>query len=244
VTQICVLNSSSKLANVDVNFLVEACAVQLSEFCEAWGLDKWAIGFYNSAAGLPADDIFLFEYVDTLDVDGALAYHSVDALGRPYGRMLPPTDKLDATDLSHEILETRGDVDCDRWVKMPNGSEIAVEVCDPVQGDSYVQEGTVLGETRQIRVSNYVLGSFFDPQGVAPFDRLGNVKAPFGMSVNGGGYEAILDPSGNEHDVFGRLAVASMPGKPAGYGHLYAAPKMFDPGSRLMRRLRGKRHAA
>jgi hypothetical protein len=233
--QICVLNSSSKLANVDATFLVEACAQQLFEFCERWNLDPWAIAFYASAAGLPANDTYLFEYVDQLDVDGAIAFHSVDALGRPYGRMLPPDDRLDATDLSHEILETRGDVDCDRWVKMPSGSEIAVEVCDPVQGDSYVQEATVLGETRQIKVSNYVLPAFFDATATRPFDRLESVKAPFGMSP--GGYEAILDPSGNEHDVFARMDFGGVRGMVA------SKMRLCDAGGRLSRRHAGRRRA-
>lgn len=235
MTQIAVLNSSTKLAAADFPFLVEACRAQLVEFCAAWGLDPWAVAPYQSVAELPADDVFVFEYVDALDVDGALAYHSVDALGRPYGRMLPPSDPLDATGLSHEILETRGDMDCDRWVKMPSGSEIAVEVCDPVQGDSYLQPAEVLGETRQIKVSDYVLGSFFDPEGAAPYDRMRTVKAPFGMSP--GGYEAIIDSTGNEHDVFARLAAATY------VGAATAARKMHDPGARFMRRLRG-RHAS
>ena len=226
MTEIAVLNSSSKLAPGDVPFLAEACRIQLLEFCAAWNLDPWAVAPYASAADLPASDVFIFEYVDKLDVDGALAYHSVDALGRPYGRMLPPSDPLDATDLSHEILETMGDPTADRWVKRPDGSEVAVEVCDPVQGDAYEVAATVLGETRKIKVSNYVLPPFFDPAGVAPFDRLGNVRAPFGMSP--GGYEAVLDMSGNEHDVFA-YAVGTVP-----------AHKLRDPGSRLMRRLRGR----
>jgi hypothetical protein len=227
--QIAVLNRSTRLSNNDVCFLVQACAEQLVEFCAAWGLDPWAVGFYATAIGLPADDIYVFEYVDKLDVEGAEAYHSVDALGRPYGRMLPPSDKLDATDLSHEILETMGDPTADRWVKMPSGSELAVEVCDPCQGDSYSVPVEVLNETRQIKLSNYVLGSFFDPQGKAPYDRMGTISAPFGMSP--GWYEAILDPSGNEHDVFARLA-----GDRAS-----AAAKLHDPGSRILRRLRRKR---
>lgn len=228
--QIAVLNSSSKLENVDVCFLVEAVAAQLVEFCKAWSLDPWAVGFYQNAVDLPASDVFIFSYVDQLDVDGALAYHSVDALGRPYGRMLPPPDPLDATDLSHEVLETRGDEDCDRWMKMPNGSEVAVEVCDPVQGDSYPVAATVLGETRQVRLSNYVLPPFFDASSTGPFDRLGRLTAPFAMSV--GGYEAVLDASGAEHDVF---AFARLVGCSED-----AAKKMHDPGSRLMRRLSGR----
>jgi hypothetical protein len=197
--EIAVLNSSPKLAPGDFPFLVEACRLQLLEFCAAWNLDPWAVAPYASAADLPASDVFIFEYVDKLDVDGALAYHSVDALGRPYGRMLPPADPLDATDLSHEALETMGDPTADRWVKRPDGSEVAVEVCDPVQGDPYDQPATVLGETRQIKASNYVLPPFFDPAGVAPFDRLGNVRAPFGMSP--GGYEVAATVLGETRQI-------------------------------------------
>lgn len=225
--QVAVLNSCSTLKNVDVAFLVEAVSNQLVEFCRAWNLEPWAVSFYSTAVGLPADDIFIAEYVDKLDVDGALAYHSVDALGRPYLRMLPPSDPLDATDLSHEVLETRGDEDCDKWMKMPSGSEIAMEVADPVQGDEYAMAATVLGETRQIKLSNYVLPGFFDASSTGPFDRLGNVKAPFGMSP--GGYEAILDQSGNEHDVFARVS-GTVP-----------TYKLRDGGGRLMRRLRATR---
>lgn len=234
VTQIAVLNSSSALKNVDVAFLVEAVSNQLVEFCQAWNLEPWAVSFYNTAVGLPADDVFIFEYVDRLDVDGALAYHSTDALGRPYGRMLAPNVFRiqgvypdDATDLSHEVLETRGDPTCDRWMKMPNGSECAVEVADPCQDDWYPVDATVLGETRRVALSDYVLPGFFDATSTGPFDRQGKIGAPFGMSS--GGYEAILDQSGNEHDVFARVS---------GVVPTY---KLRDSGGRLMRRLRATR---
>lgn len=227
--QVAVVNSSS-FDSVNITFLVEAVAYQAIEFAKAWGIDPVACEFYGSPANLArldAADLWIAEYVDKLDVDGALAFHSVDALGRPYLRMLPPSDKLDATDLSHEVLETMGDPTADRWVKMPDGTELAVEVCDPCQGDSYSVATTVLTEVRQIKLSNYVLGSFFDPQGKAPFDRMGTIQAPFGMSP--GGYEAVISPDGNEHDVFARLVGTA----PAG--------KLRDPGSRLVRRLRETR---
>lgn len=229
MTTIAVINSSAKLAADAFPFLVEACRLQLLEFCAAWSLDPWAVAPYESAATLPASDVFIFEYVDELDVDGALAFHGIDALGRPYGRMLPPSDPLDATDLSHEILETRGDETCDKWARMPDGTDVAVEVCDPCQGDStdYTVAAEVLGETRQIRVSDFVLPPFFDPAGVAPFDRQEAIKAPFGMAT--GGYEAQISPSGNETDVFARLA---------GWAPVM---KMRDPGGRLMCRLRATR---
>ena len=241
MTTIAVINSSTKLDASAFPFLVEACRLQLLEFCTAWNLDPWAVAPYESAATLPASDVYIFEYVDKLDVDGALAYHSVDAAGRPYGRMLPPTDPLDATDLSHEILETRGDETCDKWAKMPDGTEVAVEVCDPCQGDEtdYAIAATVLGETRQIRVSDFVLPPFFDPAGVAPFDRQGAITAPFGMAS--GGYEARIDATGNETQVFARLAYAGT-AHAASVSRWLVGMKLQDPGGRISRRLRAARH--
>lgn len=231
--QVAVCNSSS-FDSVNITFLVEAVAYQAIEFAKAWGIDAVACEFYGSPANLArldAADLWICEYVDKLDVDGALAYHSVDALGRPYLRCLPPSDKFDATDLSHEVLETMGDPTADRWVKMPDGTELAVEVCDPVQGDSYMVTTTVLGEDRQIKLSNYVLPAFFDPSMKGPWDRIGTLSAAFGMSR--GGYEAVISPDGNEHDIYARLAGAAA----------QAAPKLHDTGSRLARRLRASRAA-
>lgn len=221
------VNSSSSLSNNDVCFLVEGVAYQIIECARIWGIDPVACSVYASVAQLPADDLWICEYVDKLDVPDAIAFHSTDALGRPYLRCLPPSDRLDATDLSHEALETLCDSTADRWVRMPNGTELAVEICDPCQGDRYQVQVTVLGETRSIWLSNFVLGSFFDPQGKAPFDRMGTIQAPFGLSP--GGYEAVIDATGNEHDVFARL-VGNAP-----------AGKLRDPGSRLVRRLRETR---
>lgn len=226
--EIAVTNSSTTLSNVDCCFLVQACAEQLVEFCRSWGLDPIAVSFYSNTVMLPVDDVYLFEYVDKLDVPDAIAYHSVDALGRPYGRMLPPSNRLDATDLSHEIIETAGDPGADRWSKRPDGSEEAVECADPVQGTSYSVPVEVLGETRQIILSDYVLGSYFDPEGKAPYDRQGVLTGPF--SIAPGGYAVIIDAgTGTEHSVFGRLLGTA----PAG--------KLRDPGSRLVRRLRETR---
>jgi hypothetical protein len=235
--QVAVINSSS-LKTADAAFLVQACAEQALEFATAWGIDPISVALYESTVGLPADDVWVCEYVDKLDVDGAEAYHSVDDAGRPYLRCLPPSSPLDATDLSHEILETMGDPTADRWVKMPDGSEIAVEVCDPVQAESYIRDTTVLGETRSVKVSSFVLPGFFDASSPGPYDRLGSVKAPFGMSS--GGYEAVLDATGNETNVFARIRYS--PGKYTNSESRWAAGrKLADPSSRLLRRLRGKK---
>lgn len=224
-----VINKSSKLTNAQVCYLVEAVAQQVVDFCARWSLQPPAVAFYASDIGLPADDIVVCTYLDQLDVPDAIAYHTVDAAGRPVCYMLPPSDPLDATDLSHEILEAIGDPTADRWMKRPDGSEEAVEVADPVQGNSYTIDTHVITPTPvlAIKVSNFVLPSYFDPNGKAPFDAMGVLTEPF--TVAPGGYAVVLSADGNETDVFGDRTAASK--------------KWLDRGSRLARRLRVRRAA-
>lgn len=216
-----VLNSSKSLTDTDVEFMVVACQAQAVEFCQAYGLDPPAAALYRDVSKLPVDDVWICEITDTLDEPGALGYHADD--GHPYIRVMAQGPATSVT-LSHEFLELLGDPSCDRWAKHPDGTEIAVEVCDPCEGDSYPQLAEIGGEGRTVEVSNYVLGSWFDPAGDAPFDRMGNLPGPFQMDA--GGYMVILRADGNESQVFAK-----------GDGIVKAAAKRLNPTSRLNRRL-------
>ncbi len=222
--QFACLNSSKSLSNVDVEFMVAACQAQAVEFCQTIGLDPPAAALYSALDGLPGGDIYVVDIVDDLDEPGALGYHA-DAGDRPYIRVLAQGPATSIT-LSHEFLELLGDPTCDRWAKRPDGSEVAVEVCDPVQGDHYPVLAEVAGEGRTVEVSNYVLGSYWDPNGAAPFDRMGTLTAPLTMSP--GGYTVVLGTDGNEHEVFAMDDA----------GRARAAEKRANPTSRLARRLK------
>src|SRR5262249_40004888 len=150
--QIAVINNSKALADTDVAFMVEACAAQLIECASAWGIPPLAAAFYRDAATLLAADVYVCEVVDDLDQPGALGYHSDDV--RPFIRVLAQGAATSVT-LSHEFLETLVDPTCDQWRARGDGTQVALEVCDPVEGDSYPQKATVLGETRVVQVSNY-----------------------------------------------------------------------------------------
>lgn len=227
--QIAVVNSS-KLPTADLAFFVEACRLQLIECAAAWGLPPLAAALYADTASLPASDVYICEVVDDLDQPGALGYHSDD--GRPFLRIRAQGDATSIT-LSHEFLETLCDPTCDGWRARGDGTQVALEVCDPVEGDSYEQDATVLGETRQVRVSNYVLPAWFaqstDP---AMYDHLGRLTAPFSMDA--GGYCVILDSTGNETETFARVAAGLA-------GHAVAGKRLVVRNSRLLRRLRWRR---
>ena len=228
--QIAVVNSSKSLADADVAFMVEACAAQLLECAAAWGVPPLAAAFYHDVATLPASEVYVCEIVDDLDQPGALGYHSDDL--RPFIRVLAQGAATSVT-LSHEFLETLCDPTCDQWKARGDGTQVALEVCDPVEGDSYSRTAMVLGETRSVNLSNYVLPVWFSLTGARVFDVMGKVTAPFQMSP--GGYMVVLDAQGNEQDVFARyggLAGAATAGK-----------RLATRNSRLLRRLQGTRAA-
>lgn len=228
---IAIVNASKRLTDTDVIFHALAAQKQIIECAQDWNLTPYSVDSYRTEETLPAKLVYLFRYVDKLDVDGALAYHGVNPAGRPYGDMLAPDDPLDAVGLTHEIGETLCDETCDRWVKTPEGREVAAEIADPVQGDWYEIPVTAFGETRQIKVSSWVTPRWFGATDSGPYDHLGKLSAPFSMLPGDGGYMVVIDSTGNEQEVFARV-----------HGdHLSAAVKTLDSGSRFMRRLRGKR---
>lgn len=228
--QFAVLNSSKTLDDRDVEFMVAACQAQAVEFCAAWSLDPPAAALYSDVSQLPVDDVYIVEITDTLDEPGALGYHA-DVGDRPYIRVLAQGPATSIT-LSHEFLELLGDPTCDRWATRGDGTEVAVEVCDPVQGDSYPVVAEVAGEGRTVEVSDYVLPPYFNRSQTGPTSRTGLPLAPFGLRA--GGYQVVLGRDGNETEVFARIVAAGM-------GIHVAALRSLRPWSRLARRLKGKR---
>jgi hypothetical protein len=126
----------------------------------------------------------------------------------------------------------RGDPPCDVWWKMPDGREVAAEVGDPVEGDSYPVTVTIAGHTRTIQMSNFILPAWKDPASKGPYDYLGLLKAPFAMTP--GGYMIIRDPkTGETQDVF----AAEADGAHRHLGRKLLAMKRADSHSRAARRL-------
>jgi hypothetical protein len=83
--------------------------------------------------------------------------------------------------ITHELAEMIVDPLARTTVAMPDGKRIALEVCDPVQDELYL-----VGQTM---CSNWVYPAYFDSNAAAPYDRLGSVTAPFGVTA--GGYQII-----------------------------------------------------
>lgn len=235
MTQIAVTCASAKVDPTDLAFIVEAWDAQSRDFCAAWNIPYVPVLLYDQ---VPSDqvgtgEVRVLTIEDVLDVPGAEGFHT-DEIGVVFARVLSDNN---ADSGSHECCEETLDPTCDVWVPMGDGRETAKEGCDAVEGDSYLQDATIGTVTRQIPVTNYLLPSWFDPNGQHPFDRMGKLKAPFTMTD--GGYQAVRDASGNETDVFAETRVEHGGER----GRMAAERKRAKPDSRLSRRLASKRPA-
>lgn len=196
-----IINKSKRLPDDVLAFAAKACDAQVIECAEAWGVAPTPVTFYADESGLPARDVRIMAVVDDLDFPGALGYHDF-SLGVVYGRVLAQSVTDTGVTLSHEFLETLVDPYCNAWRAMGGGRSVALEVCDPVQGDTYPVPVTILGERRQVLVSNYVLPRWFDTAARGGFDRMGRLSLPFSMTD--GGYLIVRDEHGNQDNVFAR----------------------------------------
>lgn len=135
---------------------------------------------------------------DDADQAGDLGYHTegpdADVYGRVFAR--PVLDNGGSvlsnalsvcSVLSHECCETLLDSACDLWAQRADGTEVARELCDPVESDSYeititAQDGSKVTGT----VSDFVLPSWFDQEAApGPTDYLGLCTAPFQPRATG-----------------------------------------------------------
>lgn len=218
MSEIAVLNRSS-MDDEDVAFAVEACDIQLREhLCPRWeGVLYTPLRFYSSERDLPvvSDLARLMTIVDQLDgPPGAVAYHTFDGLSA-YGYVLGGPGM--ASRLSHECTEEACDPTADRWVKMPDSRYVAFEVADPVEADEYPISVTILGVTRQVMVSNFVLPAWFGIAKGPPFDYLGLCTEAFElrpqsyMVVREGVNGDVTDVWGDQHDP--HSAAATRAGK-------------------------------
>jgi len=232
MTVVAIVNRSPA-DDTDVAFWAEACNQQAREIAAAHGALYTPVVFLSSSDNLPADARILTIRPE-IDAPGALGYH--DDQGGAIFAEVKYTGPDTSTTVSHEICEELLDATCDLWAPFDDDHEQALEACDRVEGDSYSQDATVAGETRPVKLSNYLLPSAFKPGSVAPFDRMGKLFTWNDMTA--GGYVIVRDiTTGKVSDTFARRAAPRLLAGPAA-GRVIAE-KLGKRGSRLLRRLRG-----
>ena len=234
MTQIAVVNLSPSVDARDLAYYVKAWDTQAAEFAKAWGVSYTPVVLYDHPDDLPTSDgeCRLFTIQDDIGAPGAEGFHD-DVLGDIYARILPDNN-CEAG--SHEVVEEEGDPTCELWSPMPDGRWVANESADPVEADHYTISVSIGGFSRDVPVTNYVLPSWFDAKGQAPFDRKGSLSAPFTMTA--GGYMVVRAADGSVSDVFAQRPYI-VPGTQVNARHILA--KLQKPESRLARRMGWRR---
>lgn len=221
---IAVINQSTLVTNDQVNTMCQAIQVQLDlHVLPAWNMKSGTIKFYADKTKVPGY-AWVVSMLDNSTQAGALGYHAedndtVDAFifaqpvlsngGVALYDSTNPQNVSVASVLSHEVCEMVGDRYAGFWSDGPaivaqdgqTYTEYALELCDPVEGDSYA---VTLSNGTTVSVSNFIFPSWFNQQAQVPqnlpFDYLGKLSKPFSMTP--GGY-LIVRQSGNVNQVFG-----------------------------------------
>jgi hypothetical protein len=235
MTQIAVVCTSSSIDPAQLALWVNAWDAQAREFAAAWNVEYKPVVLYATPNDLPTDtgEFQLLTIEDDIEAPGAEGFHD-DQLGVIFARVLPENN---CEAVSHEILEMMADPTCDQYRDVGDGSgrQQAVEVADPCEEDHYMQSAQIGDQPPQdVPVTNYVLPSYFDPKGTAPFDRMGKLSAPF--SLDAGGYAIIREPDGSTQDVFAKPHVVAH-AEQTERSMARRKQKEANPRSRLARRL-------
>ena len=201
MTCLVLIDRSDDTKTSDIAFLAKALSKESVSLCIAWDLPYVWIYHASEPVNKPGHWEMVFED-DSDDLKHFSAWHGVDSAGDPYSRTMSRRGAVDLAG-SHEAFETLGNPYVSQWAPMPfmQGVECAKEVCDPVQGDWFTVSVTIFGETRKVRLQNYVLPAWFDEAAPGPYDRMGLCKRP--GEIRPGGYMP-LRKDGKAYSAWGK----------------------------------------
>ena len=199
--------STDSIPFSDLANCVEALNRTLLKWAPRWNIQAVA----TTDPKVKAD--MIIKVTDLNRHTGALGYHTVEkgvptaycsprAVGRTYGHYSPALFTREVkvlgkvvkkatlihpasytqglvTVIIHEALEMLADANIDKTAVAPDGRNWLVEVCDHASG--YYGTETVAGNVCVI--PDATLPSYYQFNGMAPFDTFGNLKTPFDKSA-------------------------------------------------------------
>lgn len=206
-----IVNESTVVTGTEAYAIAAGARLQARDVARAWDRVLPSVTYYATLVKVPADRVVV-AILDNADQAGALAYHDVTPDGRPYCSVFAKTI-LDAGGTAlrgslsvsgattHELWECLGDPTCLTWDDYDgSGSQVAHELCDPVQDGSY-DVATTYGP---VAVTNFVLPAYFNPWSAAgPWDFLSTLPGPAPQLAHGG--YAIVQSSSGEKQIFGEV---------------------------------------
>jgi len=197
----------SDLSDKNLTFMVEALNIQMRDhFAVKWGFEPWPCKSYKTLVGLPIGTFWPIAILNDINAPDAAGYHDF-AAGLVYGRV-KWDGTFDGTSVtaSHEALELRADPYCNKWISIGPTKQVALEVCDPCEGDTYSIDVKIFNEKRAVKVSDFVLPAYFQKGAARPYTYLDSIDRnvfDLGLSRNGGGYLLVRD-KGQVVDYWGR----------------------------------------
>jgi len=202
---------------------VAAQQVQVArDFGPLWGIDDVQCVFVPPGTNAPLGSWEVW-FKDHTDQDGALGYHTDE--GRPKSYVFTADDLRDGISwtvtASHETLEMLGDPDI-KQVRNVGSMQYAYEACDACEDDqfAYLIQGHLM--------SDFVLPSWFDPNGQAPFTFRNSIDGPLLLAPGGYIGRRVL-PEGQWEQLFAQQ---------------HASPRQFKrETSRTLRRFRAESDA-
>jgi hypothetical protein len=191
--QVAVLNEYAGFTNDEVERVVKALQIQVSEhFAPAWGINA-DITYYPDKNPPPSS--WQLVILDASDQAGALGYHDLTNHGLPLGKVFAGTDRVYgncwSVTASHELLEMLADPGINIAVFHENDNKpgvlYAYENCDACESDDYAYM------IEDIKVSDFVFPSWFEkfhPEGTQ-YDYCKLIMKPF--EILHGGHIGIFD---------------------------------------------------
>jgi hypothetical protein len=216
-----------------------------AEFQKAWG----RIYRCRAEDGHLAPDELPVHIQASSTIQGAAGYHDDEGIYVFRDGLPSLTEGAFALSvvISHEIFETAGDPAANRWADTGQGEEFALELCDAVEAHSYVRRvpSGSSSTSLEVSLSDFLLPSFFDPSGSAPYSFTGAASAPFATApADGEDYQIVRSVVANEGQVTA-LRVTSIRGaRSTGIAAIRPERRSAKshPMSRTARRLIGSRH--
>lgn len=201
------INQSTVVTDKDCHAISKALNIQATQFAHIWERLQPTMSFHKDLTEIPKDFVRM-TILDNPDQAGALGYHTVGPDGEPTSKIFAKLMKTVLTGglsvsacCSHEFLEAFGDPTCLLWDEYDDaGHQIAHELADPVQDDTYEIDTGTYGK---VSVSNFVLPSYFNPWSIGPWDHMGRLKGP-APKLSPGGYAVISTGSG-EKQILGEV---------------------------------------
>ena len=209
--EIALENRNGSINERELAFLCAAITKQMREhFAPNWQEEPWVIKPYKRLEGLSVGSFWPVSILPDLGHPGSSDWAHWEP-GLAYGclRWNPRGPQPISVEASHICLELRMDPRCMRWVHIGEGCFGAVEICDPVEADTYEIEVTAFGEKKAVPVSDFLLPSYFVRGAKRPYSFLDRVDSTIherGLSRQGKGYLIVRLPHGEVIEWWGHRA--------------------------------------